>query len=106
MLASRPYGISCDDGQRHDFHHVLLVSHALQPGTYYLATCDSSTTPAVLVGQISAFSNVLAAAGVANSFGTDATDTCTAGVLPNTITVANITNSTTILAPIALMATN
>jgi hypothetical protein len=88
------------------FTTSFLVATTLQPGTYYLSTCDSSNVPAALVGQISAFSNVLAAAGVANNFGTDATDTCTAGVLPNTITVANITNGTGVLAPIALMATN
>jgi hypothetical protein len=88
------------------FTTSFLAVTSLPPGTYYLATCDSANTPAALVGQISSFSNVLAAAGVANNFGTDATDTCTAGVLPNTITVANITNGTGILAPIALMATN
>ena len=88
------------------FTTSFLSAIVMSPGTYYLSTCDSANTPAALVGQISSFSNVLAAAGVANNFGTDATDTCTAGVLPNTITVANITNGTGILAPIALMATN
>lgn len=76
---------------------ISITPVTMNPGQYYWAACESSTS--VTFTSISAanapFSAILgAASSPAHSWGNDATDTCTAGVLPGTITIANITNQT------------
>jgi hypothetical protein len=65
----------------------------LLPGTnYYVAWCMDNTTSIIeaLTGA-----GVISTAGPAHSFGVDATDTCSTGVLPPTITTTNIANTST-----------
>lgn len=81
---------------------VTPTPYTLSPGTNYLiAWCADNTTATLLgitnsgnAGQISGGTGT-----AANTFGTDATDTCTAGVLPSTLTTTNITNSTAASIP-------
>lgn len=66
----------------------------LQPGTNYLVGWCADNTAAVLAGVSAAsITGNLGASSAPNSYGINATDLCTAGVLPSTITTTNITNS-------------
>lgn len=67
----------------------------LPPGAYYEAWCSDSMVATLSGVSTATLANTLAAAGPANTYGNDATDTCTAGVLPSTITITNISNSST-----------
>jgi hypothetical protein len=61
--------------------------------SYYVAWCADNTT-VILNGVASNASGLgQTAAGTAHTSGTDATDVCTTGVLPGTMTTTNITNS-------------
>ena len=72
---------------------------------YYIAWCADSTTPkltALSQASIPLIGNAISYP--ANSSGIDATDTCTAGVLPSTITITNITNTGSMTIPYALIS--
>lgn len=63
-------------------------------GVFYEATCSSTTVAQMEVLNFSTpVLNMLASSANPNTFGPDATDGCTAGVLPGSITVANIANN-------------
>ena len=80
-----------------------LTTTSMQPVTnYYLAYCADNTTSAIgtIYPSSGATSNeasdILGGTNAtANTYGHDATDVCTSGVLPGTMTSTNITNSTT-----------
>lgn len=78
----------------------------LNPGTYFLGECSDNTTVRIqIVGASdSAMGGMLSSAAAPNTWGGDATDTCTAGVLPGTITTTNITNA--LQYPVFILATN
>ncbi|HWH59346.1 MAG TPA: hypothetical protein VN682_17080 [Terriglobales bacterium] len=68
----------------------------LAAGTnYYVAWCMDNTTAILAMAANSNLWQFTTNTGApAHTFGTNATDTCTAGVLPSTITPANIANTT------------
>lgn len=88
------------------------TAYTMVPGTYYLAYCSSSIVPILtatvdISGAANNASNFMGASGtVAHTWGTDTTDTCSTGVLPASITPANITNSATNIQIAAVMITN
>lgn len=85
---------------------VTPASVNLQPGTpYYIAWCADNTTATLAGISNSAETNSMGATGSANTFGVNATDTCTAGVLPNTATTTNVVNSA-LASQVGLLATN
>jgi hypothetical protein len=72
---------------------VTPTAYTMLPGAnYYVAWCADNTTSVIeaLTGEA-----VIAAAGPAHTAGVDATDTCSTGVLPATITTTNIANTST-----------
>jgi len=76
---------------------ITITTATLNPGQYYWASCESSVsvTATSITTTATAFGAIMGAANSpAHSWGNDATDTCTAGVLPGTITTTNITNQT------------
>lgn len=73
--------------------------------TYLIAWCADNTTATIASINNGAGTLGLTSGGPAHTYGTDATDTCTAGVLPSTITTTNITNSASASIP-AIYATN
>jgi hypothetical protein len=70
------------------------------PGTYYLSVCDSSASVGWNGVQINGGETIVANASPVLVTATDATDTCTAGVLPATVTVANFAGATPVSVPI------
>jgi hypothetical protein len=62
---------------------------------YYVAWCADNTSAqlAALAASNGGVSATILSAGAIHTFGVNATDTCTAGVLPNSITTTNITNT-------------
>lgn len=73
---------------------VTPTAYTMAGGTnFYIAWCSDSAGTAL--GDISNNTEALNGAGPANTWGLNATDTCTAGVLPATITITNIANQTT-----------
>lgn len=70
------------------------TSYMMLPGTYYYGYCEDNTTSQISAIVASASQRAVLGNGPANTYGTDATDTCTSGALPTTITIANITNQT------------
>jgi hypothetical protein len=73
---------------------VTITQNTLSAGTYYLAFCDSSSSVQWATAPNISSSIATLGAAVAHTTGFDSTDTCTSGVLPSSITVANVTNST------------
>jgi len=72
---------------------VTPTAYTLTGGAnYYIAWCADNTT-AILEAITSAA--VIEAAGPAHTAGVDATDTCSSGVLPSSITTTNIANTST-----------
>lgn len=83
---------------------VAITAVTTAPGAYYFGACDTSTSVLFQAhGTNSNEVNVLQAS-TAHIWGNDATDTCTTGVLPATITITNITNSTTLNMPIVTLS--
>jgi hypothetical protein len=68
-------------------------AYALAAGAnFYIAWCADNTT--VLLSAYGFGAEPINGAGPANTWGVDATDTCTTGVLPASVTIANIANQT------------
>jgi hypothetical protein len=87
---------------------VAITPVTMQPGMYFYATCDSSATvtmPSVLT-TVATLNSFLGGTGLPHTWGADATDVCTTGVLPNSITTTNITNNTNgaLSVPLALIS--
>lgn len=73
--------------------------------SYYVAWCADNTTVVINAVSNNTTSNGQANSGPAHTFGVDATDTCTAGVLPSSVTTTNITNNANATIPL-IYATN
>lgn len=75
--------------------------------SYYLAWCADTTTATLLGPTNSGTANGFPSltGSPANTWGVNATDVCTAGVLPGTMTPANIANNSNASVP-ALLAVN
>lgn len=72
---------------------------------FYVAWCADSTTVLLTSFPHPNAASVNGGSGApANTWGPDATDTCSAGVLPNTITTTNITNDLGTQIPYALIS--
>jgi hypothetical protein len=81
---------------------VTPAAFTLAAGTNYLIAWCADNTAATLLGITNSGNAGLVSGGtgtVANTFGTDSTDTCTAGVLPSTLTTTNITNNSAASIP-------
>lgn len=67
--------------------------------TYYIAWCADNTTATLSSMTTGGNPSVVATSGTAHTAGLDATDTCTTGVLPSSITTTNISNSNSASVP-------
>lgn len=77
----------------------------LAGASYYIGWCADNTTADLTGVSNSGVTSSLGAAGIPNSYGVNAVDVCTAGVLPATVTVTNIVNDIRASFP-AIYATN
>ena len=81
---------------------VTITAVTIPPGTYYVGFCSDSSTDQV--SAVSVSSNFIAnATAPANTWGISS-DSCAAGVLPSTITIANITNNVNVNPPFMMVS--
>jgi hypothetical protein len=83
------------------------TAYTMGSGTYYVAWCMDNTTASLSSFQDdSQWATMAAGTGaVANTAGVNSTDTCSSGVLPNSMTTTNIVNTTSNLSvPVAYMS--
>jgi len=66
----------------------------MNPGTYYFATCANDASAKLLGTNNTPFSIVGTSVIPANTWGADSMDPCNSDVLPSSITITTITNTT------------